>query len=409
MRLRGLLRFALILFLAALGITSQAQDVNGARTKCTEFGFKENTKSHEECVKQFLNSMGSAKTAPVKKPISTPPESTSTDDQKEEDYWKEAKSVGNKEAFEAYLKFYPRGRYVGLANARITQLSKLDSAKVENDQKPYENQKNRPCSTTITSKDWTNCVGTYYFTEENQWKGNIYVGEFKNGTFNGQGTYTFSKWGHKYIGEWKDGMRNGQGTLTLSDGERYVGNWKDGKLNGQGTTIFSNGDKHVGEYRDGESNGLGTYYHLAENQSKGDIYVGEYVGDKRNGQGTYTFLNGEKYVGTFKNGEPNGQGTFTYINGDRYVGLMKDNKRNGYGTYYYLAENQWKGDIYVGEYKDGKFNGQGTYYYLADNQWKGYKFVGEHKDNKQNGRGILFGPSGNVIYSGNYLNGKTSP
>ena len=350
---------------------SQAQDANGARTKCTEFGFKENTKSHEECVKQFLNSMGSAKTTPVKKPISTPPESTSTDDQKEDDYWKEAKSVGNKEAFEAYLKFYPRGRYVGLANARITQLNKLESEKVENNRLNEEKQKYLPCATTLTFGDWTNCVGTYNFLAENQWKGDKYVGGFKDGKFSGQGVYTNSN-GNKYVGEFKDNQPNGQGTyFNLADNQ-----WK--------------GDKYVGEFRDGKRT-QGTYYYLAENQWKGDRYIGE-----------------------FRDGKPNGQGAFLYLGdnpwkGDKYVGAFKDGNYNGQGTYYYQAENQWKGDIHVGEYRDGKRNGQGTYYYLAENQWKGYKYVGEYRDGKRNGRGVFFGPSGNVIYSGNFLNDKETP
>jgi hypothetical protein len=356
-----------MLFLGAFGMPSLAQDANGARTKCTEFGFKENTKSHEECVKQFLNSMGSAKTPSVKKPISTPPESTSTDDQKEDDYWKEAKSVGNKEAFEAYLKFYPRGRYVGLANARISQLNKLDSEKVKTDQLPNENPTKLSCVSKLPYKDWTNCVGTFYFQAENKWKGDKYVGEFRDGNFNGQGTYFHladNQWkGDKYVGEFRDGKQTGQGTLyALAEnqwkGDKYVGGFKDGNFNGQGTYTHSSGNKYFGEHRDGLRNGQGTYFHLADNQWKGDKYVGEFRDGKQAGQGTYTHSNGNKYVG---------------------------------------------------EYRDGLRNGQGTFFYLANDQWKGYKFVGEFRDEQRNGQGTVYGPSGNVIYSGNFLGDKAAP
>ena len=34
--------------------------------------------------------------------------------------------------------------------------------------------------------------------------------------------------GSKYVGEYKDGMRNGQGTMTYANGDEYVGEWKDG-------------------------------------------------------------------------------------------------------------------------------------------------------------------------------------
>ena len=36
---------------------------------------------------------------------------------------------------------------------------------------------------------------------------------------------------------------------------QYVGEYKDGKRDGQGTYIFSNGDKYVGEFQDGQRQG----------------------------------------------------------------------------------------------------------------------------------------------------------
>ena len=41
--------------------------------------------------------------------------------------------------------------------------------------------------------------------------------------------------GKKYMGEFKDGIKNGQGTFTLPNGEKYVGEFKDGLPNGQVT------------------------------------------------------------------------------------------------------------------------------------------------------------------------------
>jgi len=40
----------------------------------------------------------------------------------------------------------------------------------------------------------------------------------------------------KYVGEYKDGKRNGQGTVTWSDGKNYIGEFKDGKFMGNGRT-----------------------------------------------------------------------------------------------------------------------------------------------------------------------------
>jgi len=110
-----------------------------------------------------------------------------------------------------------------------------------------------PCPTN-TSAVWTNCFGTYTWPD-----GGKYVGEWKDGTANGQGTFTFPD-GEKYVGEWKDDTANGQGTNTWPDGRKYVGEWKDDKQNGQGTFTFPDGEKYVGEWKDDKREGEGIQY-----------------------------------------------------------------------------------------------------------------------------------------------------
>ena len=58
--------------------------------------------------------------------------------------------------------------------------------------------------------------------------------------------------GDKYVGEWKDGEENGQGTYTFTDGSKYVEEFKFGKRNGQGTYTFYDGGKYVGEFFNGK-------------------------------------------------------------------------------------------------------------------------------------------------------------
>ena len=53
----------------------------------------------------------------------------------------------------------------------------------------------------------------------------------------------------KYVGEYKDGIPNGQGTLTSPDGRKYVGDFKDGEKHGQGTYTFPSGKTGVGEFK----------------------------------------------------------------------------------------------------------------------------------------------------------------
>ena len=50
-----------------------------------------------------------------------------------------------------------------------------------------------------------------------------------NGQKNAQGTKNYTDGRIMYVGDWKDGKQNGQGTHTLPDGEKYVGEWRDGE------------------------------------------------------------------------------------------------------------------------------------------------------------------------------------
>ncbi len=204
---------------------------------------------------------------------------------------------------------------------------------------------------------------------------------------------THYKW---YKGEYKEGKYNGQGTFNYSFGTIYEGDWKDGKKHGQGTLTSHSGDKYVGEFNDGRWDGQGTY-----TWSNGDKYEGEWKDEKKHGQGTLTLSNGETYVGEFKDGKRNGKGTTTFGKGkwagDKYVGEWEDDKplmaSVGKGTYTWSNGNK-----YVGEWKGWLQHGQGTL------TWSnGYRFKGEWKDHKE-WNGTIYDKKGN-IYS-KYVNGK---
>ena len=131
----------------------------------------------------------------------------------------------------------------------------FQNGKTQSNQESYVSEL-PDCKSSSTYKH--NCIGTFTFAS-----GDKYVGEWKDGKYSGQGTYTFghsSEWaGDKYVGEYKNGKRHGQGTFTFASGNKYVGEWKDDKYNGQGTYTFASGNKYVGEWKDDKYNGQGTY------------------------------------------------------------------------------------------------------------------------------------------------------
>jgi formylglycine-generating enzyme required for sulfatase activity len=113
-----------LMFIALLGACglSLGQNADMARKKCVGFGFKEKTVPHDECVKQFLQSSSSVKSAVKTAPTALVPSSPT---QREDKFWDEVVATGNSEAFDAYLESYPKGRYAGLARAKLSKLNGL--------------------------------------------------------------------------------------------------------------------------------------------------------------------------------------------------------------------------------------------------------------------------------------------
>jgi len=88
-----------------------------------------------------------------------------------------------------------------------------------------------------------------------------------------------------------------------------------------------------------------------------------------------------------------------YIWGDGkyYKGQFKNNLPNGKGVKYYS-----NGDIlYEGDFNNGKFEGNGKYNYKD-----GSYFIGIYKNGLRNGKGMKYYRNGNIMYEGEYIDGK---
>ena len=78
---------------------------------------------------------------------------------------------------------------------------------------------------------------------------------------NGYGNYVYSGEfrGDRYVGEFKDGKRHGQGTYTFTDGQKYVGECRYDMWEGVGTFTYPNGSKYVGQFKNSQRHGYGSY------------------------------------------------------------------------------------------------------------------------------------------------------
>ncbi len=226
-----------------------------------------------------------------------------------------------------------------------------------------------------------------------------YVGEFINDKAEGIAVRTgYNSDGTKveYVGEFKEGLMDGQGTVTFSDGTKATGTWKGFKT--QGIAVVT--------------------YAVREEQNRRE-YIGELDNYVANGNGTLTFVDGDQYIGEFKNNLFHGVGTYTWKNGSKYIGEWIEDNRTGQGTKLnqygkeiysgYWTFNKWNGigkmtnedgSTYVGNFLNDKFEGQGTY------TWKdGSKYIGKWKNGQRDGKGTYINSSG-VKKDQEWENGK---
>ena len=82
--------------------------------------------------------------------------------------------------------------------------------------------------------------------------GNVYEGNFKDATLDGQGTFTYADGefkGGKYIGQFKNNKANGKGVFNYASGDKYDGGWEDNTLSGYGVFTYANGKVVKGQFK----------------------------------------------------------------------------------------------------------------------------------------------------------------
>ena len=93
---------------------------------------------------------------------------------------------------------------------------------------------------------WHNCFGSYTFDG-----GEEYIGEWRDGQPDGQGTFLWPS-GDKYVGGLRNNQYHGHGTYTWADGSSYVGGYRENKEHGYGIRALSDGLRDEGQFKDGD-------------------------------------------------------------------------------------------------------------------------------------------------------------
>ena len=319
--------------------------------------------------------------------VAAPPAGSNAADEarREDRFWEDAKTAGNREGYEAYLDQYRSGRYASLARANIARLAIASSVSAgqaaAEPPRPVTVAATAPRApaapaTTTTApavvvaaldskqKSRTRVVlpngdryegevigvtrtgnGLYIFAN-----GDKYEGEFLDDFFHGKGTQTFVS-GDVYTGDFRRSVKTGQGIYKFANGDRYEGGFVDNLFSGPGKQIFKSGDSSEGEFVRGVKQGPGVYRFAS-----GDRFEGNFTDNLFTGKGKMTFASGDSYEGEFRNSAKEGQGVHHFANRDRYEGTFQAGAQSGTGTHFYA-----NGDKFTGQFAKGVRHGKGVY------------------------------------------------
>ena len=178
-----------------------------------------------------------------------------------------------------------------------------------------------------------------------------FIGIFMHGWYH-SGTLVTNE--HTYVGLFKEGIFNGQGTLIYSDGTIYDGNFDGGVFSGLGKLINPEGDQYEGSFRDGMKHGHGKIVY-----GDGSVYVGDWNKDCKDGVGRHTYACGREYDGEFVDNKRHGKGTMT-TSSATVAGPWRDDRPldgPGWTIQYPKSGVQYRGDaVSCRPHGDGEFS-----------------------------------------------------
>ncbi len=195
--------------------------------------------------------------------------------------------------------------------------------------------------------------------------GSTYAGEFKDGMRNGDAYnyYTDGTFGGVVYSN--DKFTSGYDVITYTDGSQYIGNVKNGLFDGYGKLKFANGDAYQGSFVNGEYAGLGKFTY-----ADGKVYFGYYTANQKHGKGLEYTVDGKIWAGEwsydkFTTGSKYGFGVKKKIMTGDFVELANVNYVksecisgdciSGNGTRVYTNEGKYEGGFRDGqEYGFGK-------------------------------------------------------
>jgi hypothetical protein len=147
-----------------------------------------------------------------------------------------------------------------------------------------------------------------------------YIGNFKNGKFEGKGTLSnisseaadeiyisplrpnFHDDQFTYTGNFSDGLPEGDGKIVFDNGDKYEGEFYEGKIEGEGTMTFKNGSVYTGKFETVDVDDLSSTYKVITKDKTIEDLV-KYNSERPRVTDVYSNLTtGTRLKGMFKSG-----------------------------------------------------------------------------------------------------------
>lgn len=219
-----------------------------------------------------------------------------------------------------------------------------------------------------------------------------YEGKYSEGEFDGSGTLYYENGTVKYRGTFSAGELT-EGEYFAEDGTAYSGSFEGGLLQGNGTMSVNGRLLYIGEFTDGIPEGNGKQFY----PNGAARYVGSFSEGVPHGAAMEYSESGMLiYSGSFMLGAYGGEGTLYDESGKKlYSGGFEAGSYSGSGTLYGKD-----GSITYGSFEDGDITGTAKRVYP-----NGTSYEGGFSENVPEGAGVLTDVTGNVIYSGMFMQG----
>ncbi|CAD8178813.1 unnamed protein product [Paramecium octaurelia] len=187
--------------------------------------------------------------------------------------------------------------------------------------------------------------------------GDVYEGQYKDGTFHGRGLlynnvqlYPDKKSQYLYDGQFEQGQKHGYGKECYITGGCYEGQFKYNQKHGHGKLVFSDGSNYVGDFQRGLPNGFGvqiayskerivaTFPPPYDNEKRREVQKTDEFQDDDADKQKSEFL----YEGDFVDGYKHGIGRLYYPNGSYLYAYWEYNKPARDFVEYIAEGHKWR-------------------------------------------------------------------